>query len=301
MPAVPADLPDPTPPPGDDPAAVLGLLLHGDLELLGRMVNSSNETFLVELSRGPERHWGIYKPRLGERPLRDFPPGLHRRERAAYLLSEVLGWGVVPPTVIREDAPFGEGSVQLFVEHDPARHYFTLVGGAPEGVRWGAGVGVHVPVPESGPPGREAEDRHDDGADGADGTEGEAPGGVAAVRGIPAQLRRLALFDLVANNADRKAGHVLAGTDGRLWGIDHGLCFAAAFKLRTVMWDFAGEEIDAGWLAGLAPLADEVPGELADLLHWREADALRGRVRQLLSVPRFPLDTTGMRFPWPLV
>jgi uncharacterized repeat protein (TIGR03843 family) len=241
------------------------LLQGGEIELLGRMVNSSNETFLVELTLGDAQHWAIYKPELGERPLRDFPPGLHRRERAAYLLSEALGWGVVPPTVVREEAPFGIGSLQLFIEHDPDRHYFVLLEGAADLVSL---TGPDV-TEESG--------------------------------AVLDQLRRLALFDLVANNADRKAGHVLTGTDGRLWGIDHGLCFAAPLKLRTVMWDFAGEQIDAGLVADVVPLAEEVPGEMADLLHWRESDALQSRVRQLLAAPRFPEDPTGMRFPWPLI
>jgi uncharacterized repeat protein (TIGR03843 family) len=241
------------------------LLLGGEMALLGRMVNSSNETFLAELTLGDVQHWAVYKPELGERPLRDFPPGLHRRECAAYLLSEALGWGVVPPTVVREEAPFGIGSLQLFIEHDPDRHYFVLLDGAADLVALADPDGVEDPL------------------------------------AVVDQLRRLAVFDLVANNADRKAGHVLAGTDGRLWGIDHGLCFAAPFKLRTVMWDFAGEEIEAGLVADLVPLAEEVPGELADLLHWREADALQERVRQLLAAPRFPEDPTGMRFPWPLI
>jgi uncharacterized repeat protein (TIGR03843 family) len=251
--------------PGRPEVPDVELLLGGEIELLGRMVNSSNETFLAEITLGDAQHWAVYKPELGERPLRDFPPGLHRRECAAYLLSEALGWGVVPPTVVREEAPFGVGSLQLFIEHDPDRHYFVLLDGAADLVTLAGADGTRDPL------------------------------------AVIDQLRRLALFDLVANNADRKAGHVLAGTDGRLWGIDHGLCFAAPFKLRTVMWDFAGEEIDAGLVADLAPLAEEVPGDLADLLHWREADALQERIRQLLAAPRFPQDPTGMRFPWPLI
>ena len=269
---MPAEPPNPTPArPGLPGVPDEELLRGGHIELLGRMVNSSNETFLAELTLGDSQHWAIYKPELGERPLRDFPPGLHRRERAAYLLSEALGWGVVPPTVVREDAPFGPGSVQLFIEHDPDRHYFVLLEGAADR----AGTAGHEGAPWAGEP--------------------VDPGAVVD------QLRRLALFDIVANNADRKAGHVLAGTDGRLWGIDHGLCFAAPFKLRTVMWDFAGEPIQARLVADLEPLAADVPGDLADLLHWREADALQARVRQLLAAPWFPEDPTGMRYPWPLV
>ncbi|MGM7668743.1 SCO1664 family protein [Microbacterium sp. A93] len=261
----------------------LALLASGSIEVLGQLANSSNETFLVELTAGEPtresrgnhavgthgesavvRHWAIYKPELGERPLRDFRPGLHRRERAAYLLSEALGWGIVPPTVIRHDAPFGVGSLQWFVNHDPDRHYFTL---------FDEGPGFHD------------------------------------------QLRRMAVFDLLANNTDRKAGHVLCGEDGRLWGIDHGLCFSASFKLRTVIWDFAGEEIDAGLLADVVGFADvltETPADapvaptgsgerLTEHLTWFEMEALRQRIRDLLLLGVFPDDPTGMRFPWPLV
>lgn len=237
----------------------IDLLERGSIQLLGTLAHSSNETFLVDVVQEAEtndsapvtqRSWAIYKPEYGERPLRDFPPGLYRRERAAFLLSESLGWGMVPPTVIREDGPFGVGSLQLFIDHDPGEHYFTLVNGN----------SAHLD-----------------------------------------ELRRLAVFDLVANNTDRKAGHVLHGTDGRLWGIDHGLCFAAPFKLRTVIWDFAGERVDAGLVADVAPLADEVPAALAELLTWFEAAALRERVQRLLEEQVLPEDPTGMRFPWPLV
>lgn len=231
-------------------------LSEGTIELLGQLANSSNETFLVELTHDDDQHWAIYKPELGERRLRDFPPGLYRRERVAYLLSEALGWGLVPPTAIREDAPFGVGSLQRFVVHDPEEHIFTLLPGAPAAPR---------------------------------------------VSTVHDQLRRIALFDLVVNNADRKSGHVLVGEDGNLWGIDHGLCFAAGFKLRTVLWDFAGEGIDAELLADIAPLADRVPDEVAEHLTWPEEAALIDRVHQLLAFPQFLEDPTGMAFPWPPV
>jgi uncharacterized repeat protein (TIGR03843 family) len=226
-----------------------GLLLAGGIEVLGRLRNGSNETFLVEVASEDERHWAVYKPELGERPLHDFEPGLFRRERAAFLLSEALGWHLVPTTVIREDSPYGVGSLQWFVEHDPSEHFFTLVADAPE---------TH-----------------------------EA-------------LRRMAVFDLVANNADRKAGHVLRG-GSRIWGIDHGLCLAAPYKLRTVIWDFAGEPIDGALLADLAPLAEKVPPGVAELLDPSEVIALRRRARRLLADPVLPEDLTGTRFPWPLV
>ncbi|MFW3386134.1 UNVERIFIED_CONTAM: SCO1664 family protein [Kocuria sp. CPCC 205274] len=228
----------------------LVLLAEGRLELLGLIRESSNSALLVEVTLEEETAWGIYKPLEGERPLLDFRPGLHRRERAAYVLSEFLGWGIVPPTVLRQDGPFGTGSLQRFVEHDPRQHYFTLYDAAP--------------------------DSHD-------------------------ALRRIALFDLVANNADRKGGHVLRGADGRIWGIDHGLCFAAAFKLRTVVWDFSGEPVPEDLLQDIAPLADDVPAELAELLDAAEVAALRRRVRRLLDEAVLPVDVTGRRIPWPLL
>lgn len=220
------------------------------MELLGLIRQSSNSAMLVEVGLGAGAAWAVYKPQEGERPLADFDHGLHRRERAAYLLSEFLGWGLVPATVVREDGPFGIGSLQLFVEHDPLEHYFTLYDRAPE--------------------------THD-------------------------ALRRMAVFDCLANNADRKGGHVLRGVDGRVWGIDHGLCFAAGCRLRTVVWDFAGEAVPAALLHDVAPLADAVPDELAELLDAREAAALRQRVRRLLDEPVLPVDRTGRRIPWPLL
>jgi uncharacterized repeat protein (TIGR03843 family) len=107
-----------------DPAA-LDLLTGGVMTVKGRMPWASNATFLVELCTGSATALAIYKPGRGERPLWDFPPGLFRREIAAYLLSETLGWGLVPPTVPRA-GPFGEGSIQLFVDADFEQHYFTL-------------------------------------------------------------------------------------------------------------------------------------------------------------------------------
>ncbi len=228
----------------------LTLLAGGDVELIGRIPRSSNETFLVRIFAGDDSAFAVYKPEAGERPLSDFEPGLYRRERAAYLLSESLGWGFVPPTVIREEAPLGVGSLQWFIDCDFSEHYFTLYADVPE-------------------------------------THGD--------------LARIALFDYVANNTDRKSGHVLRGDDGRVWGIDHGLCFSAIFKLRTVIWDFAGDPVPETLLEDITPLADAVPAEVAELLDGSEVSALRRRVQRLLREPVLPIDRTGMRYPWPLV
>jgi uncharacterized repeat protein (TIGR03843 family) len=228
----------------------LTLLTEGRVELLGRIPRSSNATFLVRVSNGNDSAHAVYKPEAGERPLSDFPPGLYRRELAAYFLSDYLEWDLVPPTVIRADAPLGVGSLQWFVECDFREHYFTLHSGAPH---------TH------------------------------------------AALAQLALFDVVTNNTDRKSGHVLRGHDGHIWGIDHGLCFSSMFKLRTVIWDFAGETIPEALLGDIAPLAEAVPTGVAELLDDDEAAAVQRRVLRLLRERVLPVDRTGMRYPWPLV
>ncbi|MHB1010785.1 MAG: SCO1664 family protein [Propionibacteriaceae bacterium] len=228
----------------------LTVLQAGEIDLVGRVVDSSNATYVVQVTLDGEQLPAVYKPQAGERPLWDFDPGLYKRERAAYLLSDHLGWGLVPPTVVREDGPAGVGSLQRFVEADQREHYFSLYDTRPE--------------------------LHD-------------------------AFRRLALFDCVANNTDRKSGHVLLGDDGHVYGIDHGLCFAADFKLRTVIWDFAGDEVPEEDLAAIEPLASSVPRLLAALLGRDEVQALQLRVRRLLTTRVLPVDTTGRRVPWPLI
>ena len=115
-------------------------------------------------------------------------------------------------------------------------------------------------------------------------------------------LRRIAAFDVLANNADRKGGHCLIDAAGRIWGIDHGLCFHVQPKLRTVIWDFAGQRIPEPDLADIARLADdELPAALEGLLHPEEARALRARARQLSEAKRFPEPWSDRPYPWPLV
>jgi uncharacterized repeat protein (TIGR03843 family) len=230
-----------------DPMAILAT---GEVEVLGRMPWSSNATFLVTVRDGDDEARAIYKPGRGERPLWDFPNGLFRREVAAFRLSAALGFAVVPPTVLRRDAPLGVGSLQWFVEADFQQHYFTL----------------HEERPEL----------HD-------------------------QLRAIAAFDLLANNTDRKSGHCLLDDRGKVWAIDNGLCFAEDFKLRTVIWEFAGEVIPSALIDLVCPLGEAVPKDVAELLERDEIAALQARARAMLADPVFPVDRTGRRYPWPLV
>lgn len=107
---------------------VLDILTAGNVTVMGLLPYSSNYTFLARVDRGDDSLLAVYKPRRGERPLWDFPAGsLAAREVAAWLVSEAAGWGIVPPTVLRTDAPLGEGSLQIFIDHDPERHYFVLM------------------------------------------------------------------------------------------------------------------------------------------------------------------------------
>jgi uncharacterized repeat protein (TIGR03843 family) len=232
-----------------DRSQQLRVLADGDIEVEGRMPWSSNATFLVNVGHDDAAAQAIYKPLRGERPLWDFEPGLHRREVAAYLLSEAMGLDLVPPTVLR-DGPLGEGSMQWYVDADHEQHYFTLV--------------------ESRP------DLHE-------------------------QLKAFAVFDVVANNTDRKSGHILIDGDDHLWGIDHGLCFAADFKLRTVVWEFGGQPITDEILRAVAPLAECVPLQIATLLNDDEVAAISERAQWLVDHAVLPVDQSGRRYPWPLV
>lgn len=237
-----------------DDSALLELLAAGAIEPLGLLPYSSNYTFLVRVERAGKQTLAVYKPSRGERPLWDFPRGtLAAREVAAYLVSEAAGWHIVPPTVMRAAGPHGPGSLQLFIEHDPDRHYFVLM-----------------------------EERHD-------------------------ELRRFAAFDVVVNNADRKAGHVLEDAAGRLWAVDHGICFHVEPKLRTVIWSYAdqplGTELRTELGALGAKLADErdLRGDLARLLSPEEAAATLDRLETLLVEDRFPAPGPDRPLPWPLI
>lgn len=225
-------------------------LARGEVVVLGRLPWSSNATFLVECTLDNRTEKAVYKPAAGERELWDFPGGLFRREVAAFELSRCLGWGCVPQTIVAEDAPFGEGSLQRFVDADFSQHYFTL---------------VENPA-------------HAD------------------------QLRRLALFDVLANNADRKSGHCLVDRHGRIWGIDNGLSFHEAPKLRTVIWDFAGTAICEADLEDVRRITGSLPGSFAELLAPSEIEALERRALAILDQGRLPdPDPDNPCYPWPLI
>lgn len=228
----------------------LDILERGEIEILGRMPYSSNATFLVDLRiDGHVPAQAIYKPERGEQPLWDFPGSLYRREVAAFALSEALGWGHVPPTIIT-DGPLGVGSLQLFIPAIFDEHYFTLL------------------------------DREE----------------------LHAAFKEICAFDLVANNTDRKAGHILLDEDDELWGIDNSLCFHAEFKVRTVIWDFAGDDLSEAVEDGLQRLLDNgLPEGLVELLDPFERDAVLTRARMLLQNRSYPDDPTGRRWPWPMV
>ena len=233
-----------------DRAEWIELLTRGSVELLGRMPWSSNATFLVALALDGVEGRGVYKPGRGERPLADFPSDIYRREVAAYELSVAVGLALVPETVVRADAPYGEGSIQRFIEADFEQHYFTLV----EDPRFA----------------------------------------------VP--LRRLAGLDLLLNNADRKGGHVLRSAEDEIFGIDNGLSFHVRSKLRTVMWDFAGEPLPSDVQLAAASLAEAVPPSLCELIAPFELDALLQRAVELVAEPVFPLPDPNRRtHPWPLV
>jgi uncharacterized repeat protein (TIGR03843 family) len=247
-------------------------LLEGELTLQGRIMPASNATFLGEIAGTKV----VYKPVSGERPLWDFPDGtLADRERAAYLVSEATGWNVVPETWLR-DGPHGLGMVQRWQEPDEDQVAVTLVGEGevPEGWR-------HV----------------FDGIDGQD-----RP--VSLIHEDSAPLRRMAVFDILVNNADRKGGHVLEMTDGHRYGVDHGVTFHTDHKLRTVLWGWLGEALVEEELAGVervravvgGPLGDVLAAHLTDL----EIDALQRRCRRLADRAVMPAPRGEWpAIPWP--
>jgi hypothetical protein len=239
-----------------DPDATAEVLREGDLELLGRILSSTNHALFGRVTRlcpDPEPPVVVdvvYKPVRGERPLDDFPDGtLCRREVAAYLVSQASGWAIVPPTVLRE-GPFGDGMAQLWIDVD------------------------------------------------------EAADVVAMVVDDDPRLRRIALFDAIVNNTDRKGGHLLPIPGGHVFGVDHGVCFSPVPKLRTVLWGWRGRPIEPDELAVVGRVRAALDGDLGlalrDLLSRVEVEATVRRTDRLLETKRFPRPSpTWPAVPWP--
>lgn len=260
------------------------VLRRGELTVIGRIRSASNATFLCEANLGQHQVHCVYKPVAGEAPLWDFPDGtLAGRERGAYLVSAALGWNVVPYTIIR-GGPAGEGMVQLWVDQ----------------------------------PGDEVDDERPDGPDLVDLLPaGRIPPGflpilqaydyagdeVALVHADDDRLRRMAVFDVLVNNADRKGGHILSGVDGRVYGVDHGVTLHTQDKLRTVLWGWAGKPVDDQTLESVAALRDQLRNGLGDelcaLITEREIAALLSRTVALLTDPVMPTPDRHRPIPWP--
>ncbi|MCD9877630.1 SCO1664 family protein [Streptomyces guryensis] len=262
----------------DEPLA--DLLTHGELTVRGRIREASNAALYCTISHDGREAACIYKPVAGERPLWDFPDGnLARREVAAYEVSEATGWGLVPPTVLRE-GPYGEGMVQLWMEVSPEAELLALVDGEEPEPGWKA-----IGFAEVG--------------------EGKT---ALLVHADDGRLRRLAVLDAVINNADRKGGHLLPTADGRLYAIDHGVTFNTENKLRTLLWGWAGEPLDPEAVDVLKALQEALAAQgalatrLAALITDAELDATRARVAVLLESGKHP-EPSGEwpAIPWPPV
>lgn len=253
-------------------ATTAPLLADAELTVVGRILPASNATLLVEI----DGVRAVYKPVAGERPLWDFPDGtLAGREVAAYLVSEALGWEVVPPTVLR-DGPAGPGMVQLYVEPDPSAQPVDLV---PEG----------SPAPGF---------RHVLSAIDGDGRP------VDLVHEDCAALRRMAVFDAVINNGDRKGGHVIAVDGGHRYGVDHGVSMSVDPKLRTVLWGWAGEALLPDERAAVTALVDELGDQESPLAMALDAHVTSAEVRACRRRCQDLLRTGALPFPsgeWPAI
>jgi uncharacterized repeat protein (TIGR03843 family) len=266
------------------------VLRRGELTVLGRIRSASNATFLCEAaldgSDDAPLHC-VYKPVAGEQPLWDFPDGtLAGRELATYLVSAALGWNIVPLTIIR-DGPAGSGMVQRWVDQpedsedgvdDAVRTERDLVDLCPTGK-----------LPPGYLPILQAYDYAGD--------------EVTLIHADDLRLRRMAVFDVLVNNADRKGGHILHGVDDHVYGVDHGLCLHTEDKLRTVLWGWAGKPVDDDTLETVSLLVETLRDSLADELapHITRAEiaALRGRARNLLDIPVMPSPDRRRPIPWP--
>jgi hypothetical protein len=235
---------------------ILDILREAEVEEEALLAAGSNYVFLLKMQHpNAGEGYAVYKPQRGEAPLSDFPNGtLYRREYAAYVVSEALGWHLVPATVMRQDGlELGLGALQVFVVHDPSRHYFNL-----------------------------REGRED-------------------------EMRRIALFDWLCNNADRKGGHVLIDALDKLWCIDHGISFHVDDKLRTVIWDYQGTPVPPALVEDVCRFAEalrdgsEIGEQLGTLLLPQELMKLRARATDIDARRVFPAPPAYRPYPWPMI
>ncbi|MBW6473694.1 MAG: hypothetical protein K0B14_11250 [Anaerolineaceae bacterium] len=234
---------------------IIQTLQYGTLTLVGQALRGSNSTFLTQVADKNYSVQAIYKPSRGERPLWDFPDfTLAQREVAAFIVSHLLGWNLVPATVFRvQPATYGKGSLQLFIKHDPTKHY------------------LNAPINDQ------------------------------------IQFMKIAIFDLIINNADRKSGHVIFDSDNKPWLIDHGLCFNHEFKHRTVIWDYAGLSIPDDLKSEIQNFIKKMQSgklrlvrKLNMLLSELEITTLINRGLYLINQAEFPHPEPNRRsYPWP--
>ena len=256
------------------------LLQTGELEVEGQLSEASNLALRVWVSdkAGTDRRIpAVYKPIRGERPLWDFPDGsLAGRELSSYLISQELGWPSIPTTVMRQDGPFGPGSLQQWVG--------PLQPGADDDL---LRVDALTEVPDGYLPVLGLRDDEDD--------------PVVVSHSSAGQLRRIALLDVVLNNADRKGSALIVQGD-HVFAIDQGLTLHVEDKLRTVLWGFAGEPLSSDERSALGRLLDcDLDGLLQGLIRPAEIDALRSRVTALLRAGRLPAPPDHRHpLPWPL-
>jgi uncharacterized repeat protein (TIGR03843 family) len=219
-------------------------IADSELEVIGRLVDASNASLLCKLENGEQV---IYKPIAGERPLWDFPDGnLASREVAAFYISELGNFNIVPKTVLR-DGPFGIGAVQEWVDIDED---FDVT---------------------------------------------------SCAQSANLQIREMALFDALVNNADRKFGHILYVDEQKIFGCDHGVTFHEENKLRTVLWQFADSELMPGEILKIEKCLDLIDEKyLTTLITSKEIDSLRNRGRQLIELGKFPIPNPNWPpVPWP--
>lgn len=229
-----------SPPRPEEFETLLTLLSEGAIEIQCRSYSGTNGVYYVLVSRDQNEIGGVYKPVRGEATLGDFPKGtLASREVAAFLVSQTLGWHLVPPTVYRTEAPLGPGALQVLVNRSPNPDLLN-----------------------------------------------------SSARG-KAALKRVALFDLLTNNADRKPIHLLPGDFDELWSIDHGLCFHRLSGLRTFIWEFDSQPIPEDLLDDVAGFRRRLESDrqmiagLNALLSPPEMAALRRRADELLTLRRY--------------